>query len=185
LHRAAAERDRSCGEATVRIALHERIGDVVGRAACATGGRGLDRPVGEPEATTGGGDEAIHGEIAGGAHWLVAASPEPDVLGSHHEGISCRGVHGPARVPVDEATSMTLGGIAAPEVPPTKTPPSVFTCACPARLVAPLTVSCVRVTGPARNPPVASRCTSVLGTLSDVPAAGVTGDQAVPFHVST
>src|SRR5205807_8656425 len=72
-----------------------------------------------------------------------------------------------------------VAGIAAPVVPPTKNPPSVFTCACPARLVAPLTVSCVSVTGPARNPPVASRCTSVLGTLSDVPDAGVTGTRPV------
>src|SRR5437879_13156731 len=74
----AAERDRSCGEATVRIALHERIGHVVGRAACGTDGRPRDRPLREHQASSAAGNETIHGEIAGRAHWLDAASHEPD-----------------------------------------------------------------------------------------------------------
>ena len=116
-----------------------------------------------------------------------AATESPPTLGSSH----CAPKTTPARKApfpgyhISRVPAPVAGIAPLKRLPPTTKPPSVFTCACPARLAAPLTVSCPSVTGPARNPPVASRCTSVLGTLSDVPLAGVTGVQAVPFQVST
>ena len=52
----------------------------------------------------------------------------------------------------------------------------------------PIRRSCPSCTACAANPPVASRCTSVFGTLSAMPLAGaasVPGSHTEPFHVST
>ena len=61
--------------------------------------------------------------------------------------------------------------------PVTTNPPSVVSTACPASVVAPCTVvlpltnTCPSCTEPAANPPLASRCTSVFGSLAGVPFA--------------